>query len=187
MVNNNNNSTAKKLTGYIISVIILAVCLCITTIAIVLASVSVKNSFFQTGSIKINLNDGRSLIGENDYLFEPGMTVEKEFFIENKSTFEVYYKLYFNNVSGSLADVMEITIKDGDKVLYHGTPAELNRQDTAAADDSLRVNERRELTVLFHFPEEAGNAVQSKTLTFDFCADAVQTKNNPEKQFYSED
>lgn len=187
MTDTNNNRTAKKLTGYIITVVILAVCLCITTVAIVLASVSVKNNLFQTGSIKINLNDGHSIIGDGEFLLEPGMTVKKDFFIKNESTFDVYYKLYFNNVSGGLADVLEITIKDGDKVLFHGTPAELNRADTAAADDILRVNDRRDLIIYFYFPDETGNSAQNKTLIFDFCADAVQTKNNPNKLFDSEE
>ena len=36
--------TAKRLTGGIIAIIILAVCLCITTFALVYASVSVENN-----------------------------------------------------------------------------------------------------------------------------------------------
>lgn len=183
MVNNNNNNTAKKLTGYIISVIILAVCLCITTIAIVLASISINNNMFQTASIKINLNDGKPIIGDGEFILEPGMTVKKDFFIKNESNFDVYYKLYFNNISGGLADILEITIKDGDAVLYHGAPAELNRQDTAAADDALKRGEHRDLTIYFYFPAESENSKQNKTLVFDFCADAVQTKNNPHKLF----
>ena len=37
--------TAKKLTGGIIAIIVLAVCLCITTFALVYASVSVENNY----------------------------------------------------------------------------------------------------------------------------------------------
>ena len=50
--------TAKRLTGGIIAIIVLAVCLCITTFALVYASISVENNLFHTGEIKINLNDG---------------------------------------------------------------------------------------------------------------------------------
>ena len=49
--------TVKKLTGGIIAIIVLAVCLCITTFALVYASVSVENNLFRTGEVKINLND----------------------------------------------------------------------------------------------------------------------------------
>lgn len=181
----NDRNTAKKLTGSIVAVVLLATCLCITTFALVWATVSVDNNLFHTGTVKINLNDGKPVIEEHEFLFEPGMTVKKEFFIENQSTWDVYYKLYFDNVNGGLADVLEITVKDGEKTLYHGTASELNRTDVGAADDILRLKERRALTVFFHFPENAGNTAQGLTLTFDLCADAVQTKNNPDKLFGS--
>ncbi len=180
---NDNSKTAKKLTGSIIAVVVLALCLCITTFALVWATVSVDNNLFHTGTVKINLNDGKPVIEEHEFLFEPGMTVKKDFFIENQSTWDVYYKLYFDNVGGGLADVLQITVKDGDRTLYQGTAAELNRTEVTVADDVLKIKERRELTVYFYFPADVANSTQNLTLTFDMCADAVQTKNNPNKLF----
>lgn len=175
--------TAEKLTGGIIVVIILTVCLCITTFALVYASVSVENNLFHTGEININLNNGNPIIREHEFLFEPGMTVKKEFFIENNSTWDVYYRIYFDNVSGGLADVLEISVKDGDRVLYSGTANELTRQNVIAADDTLRIGQRKNLTAYFRFPEENGNDTQSLDLTFTMCAEATQTRNNPNKLF----
>ena len=175
------NKTAKKLTASVAAIIILAVCLCITTFALVYSTVTVDNNLFQTGEIKINLNDGKPIIEEHEYLFEPGMTVEKTFFIENQGTWDVYYKLYFDNVEGGLADVLEVTVKDGNKTLYSGTPTQL--ENTQAADDLLAVGQRRTLTMYFHFPEAAGSGAQGKDLTFTLCADATQTKNNPQRLF----
>lgn len=178
-----SSKTKKRLKGSIAAVIVLAICLCITTYAIVWASVSVNENVFQTGKVQINLNDGKPVIEEHEFLFEPGMTVQKNFFIENESTCEVYYKLYFTNAEGGLADILEITITDGDKTLYRGTAAELNRTAVSAAENSLGLNERRDLMISFHYPENADNRGQACTLTFDLCADAVQTKNNPQKLF----
>lgn len=175
--------TAKKLTGGIVAIIALAVCLVITTFALVYASVSVENNLFRTGEVKINLNDGEPVIREHEFLFEPGMTVKKDFFIENESTWDVYYRLYLDNVSGGLADVLEITVKDGDKVLYSGTANELTKKNVVAADDTLKIGQKRNLTVYFHFPEEKGNEAQNLDLTFTMCAEATQTKNNPNKLF----
>ena len=175
--------TAKKLTGGIVAIIVLAVCLVITTFALVYASVSVENNLFRTGEVKINLNDGEPVIREHEFLFEPGMTVKKDFFIENESTWDVYYRLYFDNVSGGLADVLEITVKDGDKVLYSGTANELTKQNVVAADDTLKIGQRRNLIVIFHYPESSGNDTQNLDLTFTMCAEATQTKNNPNKLF----
>ncbi len=178
-----DKTTAKKLTGGIITIIVLAVCLCITTFALVWASVSVENNLFHTGSVEINLNDGKPVIHENEFIFEPGMTVKKDFFIENNSSWSVYYKLYLDNASGGLADVLEISIKDGEKALYTGTANELNRRSVTAADDILQVNEKKTLTIVFHYPENAENNTQSLNLAFTMCADATQTKNNPNKLF----
>lgn len=63
----------------------------------------------------------------------------------------MYYRLYFAGVSGDLADVLEVTVKDGNKTLYSGTPTQL--ENTQAADDLLAVGQRRTLTMYFHFPE----------------------------------
>lgn len=178
-----NKTIAKKLTGGIAAMIVLVLCLGVTTFALVWASVSVENNLFHTGSVAINLNDGKPVIHENEFTFEPGMTVKKDIFIENNSTWSVYYKLYFENVSGGLADVLEISIKDGNKVLYKGTATELNRQSVVAADDILQINEKRNLTVVFFFPEDKGNAAKNLELSFTVCADATQTKNNPSKLF----
>ncbi len=179
----NNSTTSKKLTASVVAVILLAICLCITTFALVWATVSVENNLFHTGTVKINLNDGKPVIEEHEFLFEPGMTVKKDFFIENQSTWDVYYKLYFTDVEGGLANVLDIIVKDGDRILYEGKAADLTKEHVGAADDVLRLNERRDLTVYFHFPEEAGNEAQNLVLTFSMSADAVQTKNNPNRLF----
>lgn len=175
--------TAKKLTGGIVAIILLAVCLVITTVALVYASVSVENNWFRTGEVKINLNDGNPVIREHEFLFEPGMTVEKDFFIENDSSGDVYYRIYLDAVSGGLADVLEVSVKEGDRVLYTGTANELTQPNSVAADDTLKIGQRRNLTAVFHYPENEGNDTQKLDLTFTLCAEATQVRNNPNKQF----
>ncbi|MBQ7700566.1 MAG: hypothetical protein IJT49_09525 [Clostridia bacterium] len=176
-------STQKRMYGSIAAIIALAICLVLTTFALVYATVSVEENLFRTGRVKINLNDGEPIIREDEFLFEPGMTVKKNIFIENESTWDVYYKLYFSNVEGGLADVLQITVEDGDKVLYSGTMNELSKDKALPVNDPLTVMERKTLTVVFHFPEEKGNATQALYLKFDMHADAVQTKNNPDRLF----
>ncbi len=178
-----NNKTVKKLTAGIVTIIVLAFCLSITTFALIYTTVSVEGNVFMTGNIDINLNDSKPVIYEHEFIFEPGATIEKPFFIKNESSWSVYYRLYFDNIDGGLANVLEVTIKDGDKVLYKGSPKELNEKNVIAADDKLSVGERRDLTISFYFPKESGNSAQGLTLSFDICAEAVQTKNNPNKLF----
>lgn len=178
---NKQKQIRKKLTASVVTMVILAFGLCVTTFALVYSIVTVDNNRFQTGTVKINLNGGKPVIEDHEFLFEPGMTVKKDFFIENDSTGTVYYRLYFAGVSGDLADVLEVTVKDGNKTLYSGTPTQL--ENTQAADDLLAVGQRRTLTMYFHFPEATGNSAQAKDLTFTLCADATQTKNNPQRLF----
>ncbi len=175
--------TAKRLTASVTLIILLCICLAVTTFALVYSMVSVENNLFVTGEVKINLNDGNPIISDSEFLFEPGMTVKKDFFVKNESSCEVYYKLYFQNMSGELADVLEVKICDGDSVLYEGSPNGLTKAKVGAADDCLRLNEVRKLQIYFHFPEEAGNKTQNLYLNFDFAADAVQVKNNVNKEF----
>lgn len=179
----NAKEISKKLTGGIAVIIILSVCLCVTTFALVFSTVMIEDNIFTTGIVKINLNDEKPVVEDGDLVFEPGATVEKEFFIENKSTCDVYYKIYFDNVSGGLSDVLVVTIKDGDEIIAKGSAAELGKKAVRAASEELKIGEKRTLTVSFHYPNEAGNETQSQFMQFDMHASAVQTKNNPDRNF----
>ncbi len=176
-------STAKKLKLSVAAVLAIAACLCAVTIALFFSAVTVKDNLFHTGEAKINLNDGASVIEPGEFLFEPGMTVTKTFFVQNEGTWDVYYRLYLGDVSGDLTNTLEVTIKDGEKVLCSGTASSLTAQNVAASDDVLAVGERRELTICFHYPESAGNEGQGSGLSFTLCAQATQTKNNPGRLF----
>ena len=86
-------SIQKKIKAQIITIIVLLLCLIITTFALVYSTLTLEDNYFKTGLVDINLNDGKPVISEHEFLFEPGMTVKKDFFIENNSTWSVYYKL----------------------------------------------------------------------------------------------
>ena len=180
---NKANTEARLTLGVMIAVVLL-LSLCVTTYALFYATVKVEDNYFKTGIVSIDLNGGQPVITEDEYLFEPGMTVVKPFYIKNESTWSVYYKLYFENVEGGLADVLQIAILDDQgKVLYEGTANSLSRQNVAAADDLLLIGEKSDFTIRFHYPELSGNETQDQQLKFDLCADAVQEKNNPDKDF----
>lgn len=177
--------TLKKLIFSLAAVLVLTLALCVTTFALTYAAVKVENNQFQTGEIKINLNDGKPVIRKDEYVFEPGMTVVKDFFIQNEGTWDVYYKIYFDDVVGGLANVLEIKIEDKDsgELFYQGTADGLTRRNAKVADDTLKPGQRRDMTITFYFPPEKGNETQLLGLDFTICAEATQTKNNPDKQF----
>ena len=95
----------------------------------------------------------------------------------------MYYRLYFENIEGSLSDVLDVQIRDGNDVIFDGHMSDLTKDKAGAANDILRLSERRELTISFHYPQNAGNSGQAGYVSFDLTADAVQTKNNPDRLF----
>ena len=60
------DKTEKKLKRGIAAVVVLAACLCVTTLALIYSAVSVDNNLFQTGTVKMNLNDGKPVIEEGE-------------------------------------------------------------------------------------------------------------------------
>lgn len=113
--------------------LLLAAVLAVVTCAVGLTRVQVPQNRFTTGTVAIDLNGGKPILTEDEYLFEPGMTVNKDFTLSNTGTADVYYKLYFRDVSGELADVLEVTLTDGSDVLYTGTLSGLTRSTAATA------------------------------------------------------
>ncbi len=174
----------KKLSISIASLILLCFCLSVTSFALGYTVFKVENNRFRTGGIGIDLNGGQPIITEDEFLFEPGMTVEKPFYIKNNGTWAVYYKLYFSDVKGELGDVLDITITDSNGTqLIKGKMSELTEKKVKALESQLDVGQKQELKAVFHFPEEAGNQWKNGSVSFEMSAIAVQTKNNPNKEF----
>ncbi len=176
-------NTSRRLTWSVVFAVLLSMALCVTTYALFYATVTVEENYFKTGTVSIDLNGGQPVIEAHEFLFEPGMTVEKPFYVQNGSTWPVYYRIYFDNVTGGLAGVLEITVLSGTEILYKGTAESMTRENTPAADDLLLIGERRDLTIRFHYPENSENKTQNWEMKFDLCAEAVQEKNNPDREF----
>lgn len=177
--------TSRRWMGSAVVTVLLVLGLVVTTLAIGLSVAERPDNIFSTGKIKLNLNDSKPVITENEYLFEPGMTVDKPFFLKNEGA-DCWYRLYFDKVSGSLSSVLEVTVSDGETVLFTGKMSDL----TQSSADWLGIlpaagkpGSYRNMTITFHFPEDAGNAAQGGTLQFDLCADGTQVRNNPNKEF----
>lgn len=169
-------------TGFAVFVILL-LSFTVTTYALIVSNVSVEENTFTTGEVKININDNVPIITEEEFIFEPGMTVVKNFFIENESTIEVYYRIYLENMEGELADILDVTLKERDNVLYHGKVIDMTAANMESPDDVLAVDEVRWFSLSFYYPYDDGNKGQSAEMSFDVCAEAVQTVNNPDREF----
>ena len=168
---------SKKLQINVVTLLLLCLGLCITSFAISYTVIKIENNYFKTGVIKINLNDGKAIIDERDPLFEPGMTIEKKFFIKNSGGEPIHYKLNFTGVSGELSKAIVVTILDTTRnELVSGKIYEFETDKELIG--SLSSYEKQDLIAQFHFPENEGNEYKGKSLQFKMAAIAVQTKHN---------
>lgn len=177
--------TSRRWLGSAAVTVLLALGLMVTTLAIALSVAERPDDIFSTGVIQLNLNDSQPVITEGEYLFEPGMTVRKSFFLENEGA-ECWYKLYFADIHGSLAASLEVTVSDGSAVLFSGKLSDLTRERAEIAGSlppAGTAGSRRDMAIAFHLSEDAGNGAQGGTLSFDLCADGTQVRNNPGKNF----
>ena len=92
--------TKKKAKRNAIAIAILVIMLAITTLALILSFVKVDKNDFETGTVKIQLNDGELVFDGRDSNIEPNDTIVKDFTIKNEGSAEAYYRLYLENISG---------------------------------------------------------------------------------------
>ena len=157
--------------------------LAITTYALISAIVGVDGNVFNTGTVEIELNGGKPVFDGSDMNIEPGYSAKKDFTVENKGTADVYYRLYLENVSGSLTDALSFEIYDGDRLIFSGSADELSRETPCINSEVLKAGGTDTLTAVVKMKESAGNTYQNGGITFDITADAVQAKNNQDISF----
>ncbi len=167
-----------KLFASVCSIAVLSLGFAATTLYLTRAVLPESSDLFETATVKINLNDGESVIGDQALVIAPGTEVKKSFFVRNEGSCDVYYKISFNNISGTLADVIRVKICDGEFVIYEGALSALEDRPLFSENDILSIGERLDLTATFIFPSECGNEMQGASLSFGLSASAVQVKNN---------
>lgn len=169
----NKQITQKRLLMALSAAFLAAAILLLLTADLAHAGTARSANLLKADTLCINLNDGQPLIQEEDLLLS-GLTVEREFFIENNSSCVVCYRLYLEDVSGGLEDMVIITIRDGDTVLFSSPASALTAENAATSIDALASGQRKYLTIHFTLPEECGNEAQSLRLRFTLCAEAFQ-------------
>ena len=170
--------------------------LIVTSVAITISSVEVRENVFTTGTVKLDLNGGAAVVDmtktnqNNESNFsEPGFRIKRDFYLKNIGSAAAYYKLYAgyedtpeNNALANALDV-EITYKDTGVLLFSGKLSALNLSSAPVGDSSLDAGDTVWFTAVFRFSKDAGNDLQNKMLSFDLYARGTQVKNNPGKNF----
>lgn len=206
------NNTNKKLNRDIVIIVLLILALITSSVVLALSVADIPNNIINTGIVDIeiggyenNNTDGdvfyysynnrqlRKLINDEDR-FEPGYTARKVFFVENIDKHEdsegvsddIYVKVYFKNVSGLLENQLVITLNDlsSGECVFKGVASDFVRNNDSISVVRIKKAEKHNMELLIHYPEACGNEGQGKNLlSFDFCAEAVQTRHNDEQLF----
>jgi hypothetical protein len=144
---------------------------------------------------RIGDSQGTPLIDQKN--FEPGATFKRNFVVRNLLSGKddgVYCKVYLSGIDGVLAEVIQVTLTDyveadsaddlddldPSQIYYQGTLANMTRDGTETIYQLLEPGEDKKFSIWFYFPETIGNAYNSSeemSVSFDLCAEAVQSKN----------
>lgn len=169
----------KKQKALKISLLTTSIVLSVIAALLFYYSVFINNS----NSVKISINGGEPLFNEEGIGLEPGSFVEKEFSIKNEGTFSIYYRIYLENLSGTLVDVAEVMISSGDIILFSGPVKELIKDNAKSLDNSLGSKKERTLKIRFSLPSGIEKEIENGRLKFDICADATKSYNNENRSF----
>lgn len=172
----------KKAYGQILIVTLLFMMLAGTTYALFLSITQVNDNIFFTGSVSIELNEGNPVFSDEDGI-EPGMTLERPLTVKNTGTADVYYRLYLDGVSGTLADGLFFEIYDDQNLLYAGRGDEFSKANPCISGQVLPAGETHTLKIRARMDSSAGNEYQQTEMSFDIVGEAVQSRNNPDKSF----
>lgn len=175
---------ATRTVGNLILAMALIIGLGATTVAIAASQVTLGNNIFQTGVLKVTLNEDKPVF-DQDILLEPGMMVQQKFTISNEGSVDAYYRLWFDEIDGDLAKELEVEIKEGKRRIFEGSFEDIMEEtETVYANTStLNANETKEMTIIILLPEEAKNDMQGKTVSFRLNFDATQKDGNISKEF----
>ena len=178
-----SKGTKKRIYISIAAAAVMFVMLAVTTYSLILSLLSVEDNLFETAQVQLELNNGQTVFNGDDMNIEPGHSIVRDFTVENKSTVEVYYRLYLENVSGPLRDTLTFEIYDGSTLLFSGRADDMTRESPCVDSNPLAAGEVRTLTAVVKMSESASSEYQTASVSFDISADAVQARNNPDRLF----
>lgn len=151
--------------------------------ALLLGYARLPFNLFETGTVSIDLNEGRPIFPEDGLTLEPGSTVVEEFTVTNTGTADAFYWVFLTDVEGELAPSLQVAVARGGEVLFSGSALELTSAAVCESPTALAPGSTDTLTATVHMAEQAGNTYQGEHIAFDVSVQAVQARNNEGRAF----
>lgn len=180
---NASKKTERRLVVCLSAIAVLFLMLVVTTYALVYSMVALDGSFFDNAYVALDLNQGKPVFSVRDTKLAPGGSFSKPFTITNRGTADVWYRIYMENVKGTLAQAIDCEIYEDGELVFSGRLADMTRHGAYVSAQGLAVGETTILTAVLKMPGSTTNDYNGGWVTFDLAADGVQLRNNPEKLF----
>ncbi len=178
-----SSGISKKIFINITAMVVLVIMLTGTTFALYSSSVAVRDNELYTGYVEINLNDNRTVFDLGSLRLEPSTMVTRPLTIKNVSSTPIYYEIYMENVNGALAQATLFHIYDDGQLIKTVTAKEFTADNPLISEEPMAVGAENTYQIEAVMNRGAGNSYQDTLITFDFVAVAVQSKNNPNREF----
>lgn len=171
----------KKARNNLLVIILLTMMLSVTTWALFRSGIYIRDNRFVMGEVRIDLNHGQTIFDEIN--IEPGKTAVRDFTLTNLSPIDIYYRLYIDNVSGSLKEALIFEVLEDENVICQFKIQDFNKENPCVGNDTLASGEEKTLTMRVYMDEASENEYQNGSICFDVIAEGVQKKNNEGKEF----
>ena len=175
--------TKRKIYLSIVSITLLFAMLVGVTYALFHRTLTIEDNFFATGYVRIDLNNGERVFTGDELNLAPGEKITKPMTLKNNSSGPVYYMIYLENINGSLIDALIFNIYDGGILVKSISLADFSENNALISDKPFEMGAKKTFLIEAIMGPCAGNDYQDNFVTFDFVARAVQSRNNPNKEF----
>lgn len=185
----------------IITMIILIICMILIYFIWAMSDATVPNNRFVFGTVDVEVgyydNDAEMYYGTESTMFNEEINYhyinpseclsQKMFFVRNKGNVDAYFRVYFENISGKLGNIVAVRIKSEDgKTLLADIPAnDMIRDYLNTIDDpkngiigKLAAGEKQNMIIELVMTDVKPENPQNLSLEFDLCVEAVQVQNN---------
>ncbi|MFI3229731.1 MAG: hypothetical protein R3Y23_06210 [Bacillota bacterium] len=166
------------------SLIIIAIILILSVIVIVVCMPLINRDAEDLGedegsveevevNLDVNFNNGATVF-DDEIVMQPGDSIIESVFVKNDGDVDLYYRIYLENIVGTLGEVATITIYDQDMaVLCSENVLDFTLNNSYISNNMLEVGASETLYIGIYISEDADNEYQRAQMEIDIIVNAI--------------